>query len=71
MALTDRYAIADAKYKCRLIIAGHRLAWQSAVRMMNEYKDSKIVFCFIFSSYFWNVSYAESFVAEFIFIGFF
>ena len=71
MALTDRYAIANKKYKCCLMIATHRVAWQSAVRMMNAYEDSKIIFGFIFSSDFWYVSYAESFVAKFIFIGFF
>ena len=70
MALTECYAIANAKYKCGLMIATHRLAWQSAVRIMNEYEDSKIIFCF-FSSYFWNIIYAQPFVAQFIFIGFF
>ncbi len=71
MALTECYAIANVKYKCRLMIATHRLAWQSDVHIVSEYRDSKIIFCFIFLFYFWEVIYAEPFVAKFIFIGFF
>jgi hypothetical protein len=58
LALTECYAIANAKYKYRLVIAGHGLSWQSAAHIVNSYEDVKVNFRLIFYADFLDVIYA-------------